>query len=109
MSGGVKESKLAAREARTRSVTLLRMTTALPNKEVLYNTDQTRLKVRLRRKGAAKPTHFSLGPVASPLPPVGTRSTVSLRSCFSFEACVCACINQWACQCTVGWLLVTTQ
>ena len=36
MSGGVKESKLAAREARTRSVTLLRMTTALPKKEVFH-------------------------------------------------------------------------
>ena len=42
MSGGVKESKLAAREARTRSVTLLRMTTALPKKEVFVGRSKAR-------------------------------------------------------------------
>ena len=45
-------------------------------------------------KGAANPTHFSLGPTASPLgaPPVGTRSTMSRRSCFMR----CICVRQWA-------------
>ena len=56
MSGGVKESKLAAREARTRSVTLLRMTTALPKKEVFLDTlgftfqSQVAIIIKLHKK-----------------------------------------------------------
>ena len=62
MSGGVKESKLAAREARTRSVTLLRMTTALPKKEVFFNPaleNLARIYLALRLSlNAVRPRHL---------------------------------------------------